>query len=57
MCVLKFGVYIVVGILGCVKDLIMCDCLYLDECYIFILDEVDEMFKMGFVDDVIWIME
>ncbi|MDN6982258.1 DEAD/DEAH box helicase [Vibrio cholerae] len=54
---LKSGAHIVVGTPGRVKDLIMRDRLHLDECHTFILDEADEMLKMGFVDDVTWIME
>ncbi|NAW90780.1 MULTISPECIES: DEAD/DEAH box helicase [unclassified Vibrio] len=54
---LKNGAHIVVGTPGRVKDLITRDRLHLDECHTFVLDEADEMLKMGFVDDVTWIME
>ncbi len=54
---LKSGSHIVVGTPGRVKDLINRDRLKLDEVHTFILDEADEMLKMGFVDDVTWIME
>ncbi|MDW6004556.1 DEAD/DEAH box helicase [Vibrio mangrovi] len=54
---LRSGAHIVVGTPGRVKDLITRDRLHLDECHTFILDEADEMLKMGFVDDVTWIME
>lgn len=54
---LKSGAHIVVGTPGRVKDLITRDRLHLDECHTFILDEADEMLKMGFVDDVTLIME
>ncbi|OOE48168.1 DEAD/DEAH box helicase [Salinivibrio kushneri] len=54
---LKSGAHIVVGTPGRVKDLINRDRLKLDEVHTFILDEADEMLKMGFVDDVTWIME
>ncbi|MDW6094073.1 DEAD/DEAH box helicase [Vibrio rhizosphaerae] len=54
---LRAGAHIVVGTPGRVKDLISRDRLHLDECHTFILDEADEMLKMGFVDDVTWIME
>jgi ATP-dependent RNA helicase DeaD len=54
---LKTGAHIVVGTPGRVKDLISRDRLHLDECHTFVLDEADEMLKMGFVDDVTWIME
>ncbi len=54
---LKNGAHIVVGTPGRVKDLISRERLHLDECHTFVLDEADEMLKMGFVDDVTWIME
>ncbi|ODQ00061.1 MULTISPECIES: DEAD/DEAH box helicase [unclassified Salinivibrio] len=54
---LKSGAHIIVGTPGRVKDLINRDRLKLDEVHTFILDEADEMLKMGFVDDVTWIME
>ncbi|KUI98100.1 DEAD/DEAH box helicase [Vibrio sp. MEBiC08052] len=54
---LRAGAHIIVGTPGRVKDLITRDRLHLDECHTFILDEADEMLKMGFVDDVTWIME
>ncbi len=54
---LKQGAHIVVGTPGRVKDLINRRCLHLDEVNTFVLDEADEMLKMGFVDDVTWIME
>ena len=54
---LKSGAHIVVGTPGRVKDLITRERLHLDECHTFVLDEADEMLKMGFVDDVTWIME
>jgi ATP-dependent RNA helicase DeaD len=54
---LRDGAHIVVGTPGRVKDLITRDRLHLDEVTTFILDEADEMLKMGFVDDVTWILE
>ncbi|MCD9526162.1 DEAD/DEAH box helicase [Photobacterium carnosum] len=54
---LKNGTHIVVGTPGRVKDLITRKQLHLDEVSTFVLDEADEMLKMGFVDDVTWIME
>ncbi|EAS65723.1 putative ATP-dependent RNA helicase [Photobacterium angustum S14] len=54
---LKNGAHIVVGTPGRVKDLISRKQLQLDEVHTFVLDEADEMLKMGFVDDVTWIME
>ncbi|ASK79781.1 ATP-dependent RNA helicase [Paraphotobacterium marinum] len=57
MKVLKKNPQIVVGTPGRVKDLISRNKLHLDEVETFVLDEADEMLKMGFVDDVTWIME
>ncbi|MGG5574376.1 DEAD/DEAH box helicase [Vibrio diazotrophicus] len=54
---LRSGAHVVVGTPGRVKDLITRERLHLDECHTFVLDEADEMLKMGFVDDVTWIME
>ncbi|PSV25432.1 MULTISPECIES: DEAD/DEAH box helicase [unclassified Photobacterium] len=54
---LKNGAHIIVGTPGRVKDLISRKQLQLDEVHTFVLDEADEMLKMGFVDDVTWIME
>ncbi|CAH0535718.1 ATP-dependent RNA helicase DeaD [Vibrio stylophorae] len=54
---LRNGAHIIVGTPGRVKDLLTRDRLHLDEVHTFILDEADEMLKMGFVDDVTWIME
>ncbi|WP_028022527.1 DEAD/DEAH box helicase [Enterovibrio calviensis] len=54
---LRSGAHIVVGTPGRVKDLINRERLQLDEVKTFVLDEADEMLKMGFVDDVTWIME
>lgn len=54
---LRSGAHIIVGTPGRVKDLLNRDRLQLDEVHTFILDEADEMLKMGFVDDVTWIME
>ena len=54
---LNRGAHIVVGTPGRVKDLLTRDRLHLDEAHTFVLDEADEMLKMGFVDDVTWILE
>nr|WP_299692304.1 DEAD/DEAH box helicase [uncultured Vibrio sp.] len=54
---LSRGAHIVVGTPGRVKDLLTRDRLHLDEAHTFVLDEADEMLKMGFVDDVTWILE
>ncbi|MCL4135077.1 UNVERIFIED_CONTAM: hypothetical protein GTU68_001571 [Idotea baltica] len=54
---LSRGAHIIVGTPGRVKDLLNRDRLNLGEVHTFILDEADEMLKMGFVDDVTWILE
>ncbi|MFA0084671.1 DEAD/DEAH box helicase [Vibrio sp. 10N.261.51.F12] len=54
---LSRGAHIVVGTPGRVKDLLNRDRLHLDQAHTFVLDEADEMLKMGFVDDVTWILE
>ncbi|WP_313897272.1 DEAD/DEAH box helicase [Vibrio qingdaonensis] len=54
---LSRGAHIVVGTPGRVKDLLTRDRLHLDQAHTFVLDEADEMLKMGFVDDVTWILE
>lgn len=38
--------------LGCILDYINCCILKLDYVEIFVLDEVDEMLNMGFIDDI-----
>jgi len=54
---LSRGAHIVVGTPGRVKDLLTRERLHLDQAHTFVLDEADEMLKMGFVDDVTWILE
>jgi len=49
---LKRGVDVVVGTPGRVLDLIMRKKLILDEIDYFVLDEADEMLKMGFIEDI-----
>ena len=49
---LRQGVDIVVGTPGRVLDLLSRKKLQLSNCQYFILDEADEMLKMGFIDDV-----
>jgi len=51
------GVHIVVGTPGRVMDLIRRKSLKLDALKTLVLDEADEMLRMGFIDDVEWIME
>ena len=54
---LQRGVHVVVGTPGRVMDHIRRGTLALDQLKALVLDEADEMLKMGFVDDVEWIME
>ncbi|WP_434361682.1 DEAD/DEAH box helicase [Parasalinivibrio latis] len=54
---LNRGAHVVVGTPGRIKDLITRQRLRLENINTFVLDEADEMLKMGFVDDVTWIME
>ncbi|CAO2838959.1 unnamed protein product [Amaranthus hypochondriacus] len=49
---LKRGVDVVVGTPGRVKDLLEKGCLNLGSLLFRVLDEADEMLRMGFVDDV-----
>ncbi|MDE1464424.1 DEAD/DEAH box helicase [Spartinivicinus poritis] len=54
---LKRGVHVVVGTPGRVMDNIRRGSLQLDNLQALVLDEADEMLRMGFIDDVEWIME
>jgi ATP-dependent RNA helicase DeaD len=54
---LKRGVHVVVGTPGRVMDHMRRGTLRLDELKCLVLDEADEMLRMGFVDDVKWILE
>ncbi len=54
---LKRGVHAVVGTPGRVMDHIKKGTLKLDNLQSFVLDEADEMLKMGFIDDIKWVME
>ncbi len=54
---LKRGVHIVVGTPGRVMDHIRRGTLKLDNLRTLVLDEADEMLRMGFIDDVEWILE
>ena len=53
---LKRGVHCVVGTPGRVMDHIKRGTLQLDNLKSFVLDEADEMLKMGFIDDIKWVM-
>lgn len=54
---LKRGVQIVVGTPGRVMDHMRRGTLKLDSLRCLVLDEADEMLRMGFIDDVEWILE
>ena len=54
---LKRGVDVVVGTPGRVMDHVRKGTLKLDELKTLVLDEADEMLRMGFIDDVEWILE
>ncbi len=54
---LKQGVHVVVGTPGRVMDHLRRGTLQLDSLTAMILDEADEMLRMGFIDDVEWILE
>lgn len=54
---LKRGIHAVVGTPGRVMDHIKRGTLKLDTLKSFVLDEADEMLKMGFIDDIKWVME
>ena len=54
---LKRGAHVVVGTPGRVMDHIKRGTLDLGGVTCVVLDEADEMLRMGFVDDVEWILE
>ncbi len=54
---LNRGVQVVVGTPGRVMDHIRRGTLKLDSVSSLVLDEADEMLRMGFIDDVEWILE
>jgi len=54
---LKRGVNVVVGTPGRVMDHMRKGTLKLDNLQALVLDEADEMLRMGFIDDVEWILE
>jgi ATP-dependent RNA helicase DeaD len=53
---LKRGVHVVVGTPGRVMDHMRRGTLKLDNIQTLVLDEADEMLRMGFIDDVEWIL-
>lgn len=54
---LSRGVHVVVGTPGRVMDHLRRKTLSLDNLNTVVLDEADEMLRMGFIDDVTWILE
>lgn len=54
---LKRGVHVVVGTPGRAMDHMRRGSLNLDALKALVLDEADEMLRMGFIDDVTWILE
>ncbi len=54
---LKRGVHVVVGTPGRVMDHMRRGTLKLNELSALVLDEADEMLRMGFIEDVQWILE
>ncbi len=54
---LKRGVHVVVGTPGRVMDHMRRGTLKLETLDCLVLDEADEMLRMGFIDDVEWILE
>jgi ATP-dependent RNA helicase DeaD len=51
------GAHVIVGTPGRVMDHIRRKTLKLDQLQALVLDEADEMLRMGFIDDVEWILE
>jgi len=54
---LKRGVHVVVGTPGRLMDHMRKGTLKLDKLEALVLDEADEMLRMGFIDEVEWILE
>lgn len=54
---LSRGVHVVVGTPGRVMDHLRRETLDLSHLNVMVLDEADEMLRMGFIDDVQWILE
>jgi ATP-dependent RNA helicase DeaD len=54
---LKRGAHVVVGTPGRVMDHMRRGTLILSNLSVLVLDEADEMLRMGFIDDVEWILE
>ena len=54
---LRRGVHVIVGTPGRVMDHLRRQSLNLDSLTTLVLDEADEMLKMGFIEDVEWILQ
>ncbi len=54
---LRRGVHVVVGTPGRVMDHMRRGTLKLEQLETLVLDEADEMLRMGFIDDVEWVLE
>jgi ATP-dependent RNA helicase DeaD len=54
---LRRGVHVIVGTPGRVMDHLRRESLHLGGLRTLVLDEADEMLKMGFIEDVEWILE
>ncbi|CAH9015434.1 DEAD/DEAH box helicase [Candidatus Nitrosacidococcus sp. I8] len=54
---LKHGIQVVVGTPGRVMDHLRRKSLRLDQLTTVVLDEADEMLKMGFIEDIEWILQ
>ncbi len=54
---LKRGVQVIVGTPGRIMDHIRRGTLHLEDIQALVLDEADEMLRMGFREDVEWILE
>lgn len=54
---LKRGVHVIVGTPGRLMDLMKRGALNLENLISLVIDEADEMLRMGFIDDVEWILE
>jgi len=54
---LRRGAHVVVGTPGRVMDHMRKNSLKLDNLQCLVLDEADEMLRMGFIDDVEWVLE
>ena len=54
---LQRGVHVIVGTPGRVMDHMRRGSLKLDRLKTLVLDEADEMLRMGFIDDVEWVLE